>query len=147
MAWINQHAHLCEIAVLILIAVVGWIELRNIKKQNELIRIVQWKNSLNEINKMMLDDPDKYISLFYSGPDVGAAVEITKAYTSLNTMEIVYYMRKDEEDPHILYQLLKNYIKSNKAIKKLWDQGEEYQHAFTKEFRKKVDEILGSQVP
>ena len=59
LTWINQHARLCEIVLLISIAVVGWIELRNIKKQNELIRIVQWKNSLNEINKMMLDDPNK----------------------------------------------------------------------------------------
>ena len=139
----NHYAPILEILILLLIAIVGGKQLKSIERQNELIRIVQWKNSLNEINKMMIDDPKKYIPLFYPESDEGEAVEITGAYTSLNTMEIVYHMRKDEEDPRILDELLRNYIKpSNKAILNLWGKDEAYRHAFTKEFREKVDEIL-----
>lgn len=140
----NHYAPILEILILLLIAVVGGKQLKSIKRQNELIRIVQWKNSLNEINKMMLGNPKKYIPLFYPESDEGEAVEITGAYTSLNTMEIVYHMRKDEEDPRILDELLRTYITpSNKAILNLWGKGEAYRHAFTKEFREKVSEILG----
>ena len=143
---INNHAPLCEIVVLVVIAVGGWRQLKAIKKQNELIRIVQWKNSLNEINKMMLDNPEKYIPIFYPGSSENEIVEITGAYTNLNTMEIVYHMRKDEEDPRILDKLLRSYINpDNKVVKNLWGKDEAYKHAFTNEFREKVDEILGSE--
>lgn len=148
LAWINLHARLCEIMVLIFIAIGGWTELQAIKKQNELLRIVEWKNSLNEINKMMLDDPKKYTPIFYPGAKDEAeqveAEQLTAAYTSLNTMEIVYHMRKDEEDPGILDELLRNYITpDNEAILHLWRKDEAYRHAFTQEFREKVSEILG----
>lgn len=141
----------CEVVILAIIAAVARHELKVIKRQNELIRIVQWKNSLNEINKMMLDDPDKYIPIFYpkSSEDEEEkckAKEMTGAYTSLNTMEIVYHMRKDEEDPRILDELLSDYIKpSNEAIKNLWGEKDKAsRHAFTREFREKVTEILES---
>lgn len=140
----DHYAPILEILILLLIAVVGGKQLKSIKRQNELIRIVQWKNSLNEINKMMLGDPKKYIPLFYPESNEYEAIKITGAYTNLNTMEIVYYMRKDEEDPDILDKLLRSYINpDNEGVKILWKkENEALRHAFTNEFQERVNEIL-----
>lgn len=95
---------------------------------------------------MLAPRPRGLLNLESSDIDEDLVLDITGAYTSLNTMEIVYYMRKDEEDPGTLDKLLSNYIKSsNEAIKNLWDEEDQAsRHAFTKEFREKVTEILES---
>ena len=133
-----------EIAVLLLIGIGGWMQLKTIRKQNELSRIVSWKSSLQEVNKLIFAHPDRFIPIFYPHMTEEELLKITGAYTSLNAMETIYHMRKDEKDEEQMKRLrayLEAYLSDNQAIIDMWSI-EEYHDAFTREFQDEVNQIL-----
>ena len=133
-----------EIAVLLLIGIGGWMQLKTIRKQNELSRIVSWKSSLQEVNKLIFAHPDRFIPIFYPHMTEEELLKTTGAYTSLNAMETIYHMRKDEKDEEQMKRLrayLEAYLSDNQAIIDMWSI-EEYHDAFTPEFQDEVNQIL-----
>ena len=130
--------------VLLFIAVGGWRQFKTVHKQSELDRIVSWKSSLQEVNKLIFAHPDKFTSIFYPDMSEEDLLKITGAYTSLNAMETIYHMRKDKNDPEKMKRIrayLKSYLSNNPAIKDMWAI-KEYHDAFTQEFQDEVNQIL-----
>ena len=143
----------------VVVAFGGWMQLKTIQEQNETIqeqnetiqeqndisRIVEWKNSLQNVNNSILEHPDSFLRVLYPPPQ---SVEEMKrsiaAYSILNALETVYYMRKniDGEKIEDIREFLKTYIShKNSPIEELWKE-EAYRSAFTSEFQTEISEIF-----
>ncbi len=129
-----------DLIVFLFVATVGLAQLIAMRGQNELSRIIFWKSSIQEINKLILENPDKFVPIFYPGKRPEEVLRITGAYTSLNTFETIFHMRKSQ-DPKQVKELLRTYIFNNDPIKELWKQ-KEYRDAFTTEFQDAINDIL-----
>ena len=145
--WISAVVAVLTLLVLTWAAIAGGKQLkiiqeqnRTTQEQNRLSRIVEWKSSIQETNKLILEDPDKFVPIFYPGKSPEDVLRITGAFTNLNTFEIIFHMRKDQ-DPKQFKELLKTYILHNEPIKELWGE-KEYRDAFTSEFQDAVNDIL-----
>lgn len=153
-----------SLIVFIVVAYFGFQQLQKIREQNETIRnqseldrIFAWKNSIQDINRLIIEKPKIFIPLLYpqlytDGMDEKEAEEkgmkITGAYASLHTLEAIYHMRKgDGQDRDQLRHFLGAYVRASDEIKEMWGI-KEYRSAFTQDFQDEMNTALyGSKNP
>ena len=111
--------------------------------QHQLDRLIAWKTSIQGINGLIMQNPETFIPVLY--PDeknLEKAKRLTATYASLHALEVIYYMRKDEEyPPDQLTEFLRSYVAGD-DFKELWSLAA-YRAAFTKEFQQQLNDILG----
>ena len=157
--WISAATQVLTLITFVVVAIGGWMQLKTIQEQNETIqeqnetiqeqndisRIVEWKNSLQNVNNSILEHPDPFLEVLYPPPQSVEEMKLSiAAYAILNALETVYYMRKniDEEKLEDIRAFLKTYIsKKNGPIEKLWKEPT-YRSAFTSEFQTEISDIL-----
>lgn len=127
------------------VAAGGWRQLATIIEQHELDRIVAWKGSLQDVNKLIFDKPEFFVPVLYP-PDRERedVLKTTAAYTSLNALEIIYHMRRAEKDENVdtdIKKFIETYVSKSKEIKQLWGRPA-YRNAFTQDFQKVMNEIV-----
>lgn len=150
--WISAIATVLTLVVLVLAAIAGWKQLKIIQEQNittqeqnNLSRIVEWKSSLQNVNDSILEHPDSFLKVLYPPPNsVDEMKKSIAAYTILNALETVYYMRKsiDEKQLEDIRKFLETYISHEGPIRDLWEKPT-YRSAFTSEFQDEISCILG----
>lgn len=114
------------------------------QEQNNLSRIVEWKSSLQNVNDSILEHPDPFLEVLYPPPNsVDEMKKSIAAYTILNALETVYYMRKsiDEKQLEDIRKFLETYISHEGPIRDLWEKPT-YRSAFTSEFQTEISNIL-----
>ena len=139
--------------VVILIGAV-WIalnQLRKLQKQNELDQeqqksdqkkqkldqLVAWKTSLHSLNQLAMQDPETFNEVLYpEAKNKDEVRQLTAAYASSHALEVIYYMRRDEETPpDRLDAFLRQYV-AGSQMRNAW-KVEAAHAAFTGEFQKK----------
>lgn len=142
---ITAMAGVLNFLVFLSVAAGGWWQLATIIEQHELDRIVAWKGSLQDVNKLIFDKPEFFVPVLYP-PDRERedVLKTTAAYTSLNALEIIYHMRRAEKGEHVdadIKQFIETYVSKSEEIKKLWGRSA-YRNAFTQDFQKVMNDIV-----
>ena len=142
--FLNCYADLLNVLVLIVIAYGGWKQLKDIREQNELSRIVSWKSSIQDVNSLIFKYPKYFHPVLYP-PDQEEedVMQTTAAYASLNALETIYHMRKGEGKGKVdeIKRFLRAYVYESDPIKELW-KNPAFPSAFTAEFQKEIDDIV-----
>ena len=142
--WIGVLFDALILGALVLAAKVGRKQLNVIQEQNSLGRIVEWKSSLQNVNDSILEHPDSFLPVLYPPPQTPKEMkESIAAYSILNALETVYYMRKniDEENRKDIREFLESYISHQGPIRVLWKEPTN-RSAFTSEFQTEISRIL-----
>ena len=114
-------------------------------EQHRLDRLIAWKTSLHQINQLIMDKPKTFIPVLYpKAKTTEEAERRTAAYASLHALEVIYYMRKDEETSQSkrLDEFLTGYV-AGKDFRELWALAA-YRVAFTQEFQDKLNNIFNT---
>lgn len=121
-------------------------QLRETAKQNYLDRIISWKNSVQNINTLIINNAALFGEVLYPGRNQKEIERLTAAYASLHALEVIYYMRKEDEyPPYRLREFLVSYVASD-AFAELWKFAQ-YRVAFTQEFQEEINKILMARGP
>ena len=142
--WISAVFAALTWLVLTWAAIAGRKRLNAIQEQNSLSRIVEWKSSLQNVNDSILEHPDPFSPVLYPPPQTPKEMkESIAAYSILNALETVYYMRKniDEEKLEDIREFLTIYISHQGPIRELWKE-KANRSAFTSEFQTEISRIL-----
>lgn len=147
---ISAAAGVLNFLVFLVVAVGGWWQVANIIKQHELDRIIAWKSSLQDVNKLIFDKPEYFVPVLYPrNNDRDDVLKTTAAYTSLNALEIIYHMRRTEKGENVdadIKKFIQTYISKSEAIKQLWGKPA-YRNAFTQDFQKMMEDIVDVENP
>ena len=122
-----------------------YVQLTQAAEQQKRDRLVAWKNSVQQICQDILKHPKPYIPLLYGEEaDEEQSKKFVAAFASLHSLETIYFMRKDEEVPPTdLRKFVEGFITTSDDFQNFW-RNEAFRPAFTLEFQKEVNSILGS---
>ena len=146
-----------EVAVLLGALYYAKQELRKAHEQNELDRkqhnlgrdqlsldqLIAWKNSALGLNNLAMQYPDIFKEVLYPrSKDAAEVQKYTSAYSSLHALEVMYYMRKDEEkgEGSRLNDFLRQYVASYE-LRDAW-KADAASTAYTKEFRDRLNDVI-----
>lgn len=122
-------------------AAILW-QLQQTRKQHHLDRLIAWKSSVQTINQLIVGHAALFSKVLYPRQPQEKVEQLTAAYASLHALEVIYYMRKEDEyPPDRLKEFLVSYVASD-AFAELW-QFAQYRVAFTQEFQQQINDILG----
>ena len=140
-----------QILTLVVLAVSAgaiWWQLRQQEQRHQTDQMIAWKTSALELNKLAMAYPEIFRKVLYPRTKNAEAVQkFTSAYSSLHALEVMYYMRKDEERPPGEKQesdrldiFLREYVASHE-LREAW-KVDAAQMAFTKEFQERLNAII-----
>ena len=131
--------------ILIIAGIFAYVQLRQAAEQQQRGRLVAWKNSVQGICEDILKHPETYVPLLYGeGADKKQSMKFVAAFASLHSLETIYFMRKDEQvPPKDLQKFVETFITTSNDFQEFW-RNETFRPAFTLEFQKEVNTILGS---
>ena len=142
---VGAVAQIGQCLILAVAGVFAWVQLRKMSEQqekmraqHELDRLIAWKTSVQEVNHLIFGDPETFRKVLYPKAETDEEVRmLTAAYSSLHALEVIYYMRKDDEgDTGRLQDFLKEYVSSG-AFKNMW-ANDAFRAAFSEDFRKAI---------
>ncbi len=130
------------LVVLVVSARAIWWQLRQQEQRHHTDQKIAWKNSALELNKLAMAYPDIFRKVLYPRTKNTEEVQkYTSAYSSLHALEVMYYMRKDEEQgTDRLDTFLREYVDSQE-LRAAW-RVEAAHTAFTKEFQEQLNAII-----
>ena len=158
---LGNTAEMVTLGVLTATGVILYLQLSHIRDQGEMQRIVASRNSLQEMNKIILDNKETFLPLlypdFYKGvkpeQDADAKAEATTeaeatadaaalvlVFSALNAWEVVYHIQK-EDNLDAFTKLLARFVK-DRHIGETWKNEEEIREAYDSGFRKVMKDIL-----
>lgn len=142
---ISALMSIVQTGIFIVTGLFVYVQLTQASKQNERDRLVAWKNSVQQICQDILRHPEPYIPLLYGeGIEKKQAEKFVAAFASLHSLETIYFMRKDEQVPPTdLRKFVEAFITTSDDFQSFW-RNEAFRPAFTLEFQKEVNSILGS---
>ena len=134
-----------DIAGVVVLGFSAWMILKQLRQQDErhyADRVIAWKNSALGLNQFAMRYPEVFKKVLYPmSKDADEVMQVTAAYSSLHALEVMYYMRKDEEDqPDRIDVFLREYVASHE-LRKAWTV-EAAQTAFTKEFQERLNNVI-----
>ena len=149
MDWANLIVEIITLVVLAVSARAIWVQLHQqaaqLKQQEQRHKadqIIAWKNSALGLNEFAMQYPGVFRKVLYPrAKDREEVQKYTSAYSSLHALEVMYYMRKDEEQQSDRLDIfLREYV-SSKELRNAW-KVDAAQTAFTKEFQEKLNAVI-----
>lgn len=149
MDWATLIVEIITLAVLAVSARAIWVQLHQqavqLKQQEQRHKadqIIAWKNSALGLNEFAMQYPDIFRKVLYPlAKDPEEVQKYTSAYSSLHALEVMYYMRKDEERTgNRLDIFLREYVASHE-LRNAW-KVDAAQTAFTKKFQEKLNKVI-----
>ena len=137
MNW-NIDWQFVECLILAVAAIAAWRQLKKMNERNDLDRLIAWKASVQEVNHLIFGDPATFRKVLYPEAATDDDVrELTATYASLHALEVIYYMRKDDDsETERLQDFLKQYV-SGEPFHKMW-RNDAFRAAFSEDFRKAI---------
>ena len=136
---------LIQTVVLTLTGFAIWWQLYQTRSKHHLDRLIAWKSSIQDINQLIIEHAQIFSPVLYPNEKQEKVERLTAAYASLHTLEVIYYMRKEDEyPPDRLKEFLVHYV-SSEAFYDLW-QFAQYRAAFTLEFQNQLNDILRARL-
>ncbi len=136
---------LVTILVLSATGIVLYLQLDHLRAQGETQRIVAARNSLQEMNKLIMDNPAVFSKHLFPALGEEGSAEFITAAAALNAWEVVYHMQK-EHDPSGFEKLLSKLVKGS-SIETMWNSDEDLRVAYHKDFQALMNKILGITPP
>ena len=142
---VGAVAQIVQCLILVVAGFLAWVQLgkmseqqKKMSEQHELDRLIAWKTSVQGVNQLIFGDPETFRKVLYPEADTDEKVrELTAAYASLHALEVIYYMRRDDErDEKRLQDFLKGYVRSD-AFRDMW-ANDAFRAAFSGEFRQAI---------
>lgn len=118
------------------------VQLEQQEKRHKADQIIAWKNSALGLNEFAMKYPAIFKDVLYPrAKDAAEVQKYTSAYSSLHALEVMYYMRRDEErESDRLDIFLREYVSSHE-LRNAW-KVDAAQTAFTKEFQEKLNAVI-----
>lgn len=138
---IRTTQYLQLIVLIVSACAIGW-QLYQQSKTNKIDQLIAWKSAIQGLNQLAMEYPVIFHTVLYPKAEGPYQVkQLTAAYSSLHALEVMYYMRKDEETPpERLDIFLREYV-AGCTLREAWKVDAAHT-AFTKDFREKLNEII-----
>lgn len=143
----QRHGSAAEVLTLLVLTATGVIlfgQLHQIRGQGNLQRIVESRNSLQEMNKLLLSEDAISLEKIYPGMSGPQTKETIFAFSMLNAWEVAYHM-ETKDNRGEFQELLTDLIGENQIIKERWTTIKRMRTMYDPEFQKVVDRAFGLQ--
>ena len=135
---LEPAAQILSSIVLIMTVIVLTRQLGHIQEQNDLQRTVASKSSIQELNKVLLDEQQEdFLRFVFPGAREKDAREAMMAFSLMNSLEMLYLTRDKNADDEAFKGLLKDFIPN---VRVHWKG--EFPTVYHPDFRKIVQDVF-----